>query len=355
MLSGDNGVLQRATDAKEQTEIGQEKEIVALAYNSALAKKVGNGDSTAVTVGELNTELSNQGASASGSSPITVTFDASKRQYTINNNGIIDYLGIKTDVPLNIGDVVTNYKSSTELPEGVNWIYFGKDKNGNKLLTTSKPIENGISISTSADSWLYSCMQPSDTDYEEHKEELNEYNNLHLACKKYEGIAETTNGIARSITMEDINNVVGFDANNITFNEYTFISGNTNDFMNNKVNYFFPDFRGKSRTDYPYYAKAGETLNGNYIPMKNFSCNYYSYYESGDNECIVKYQGVNTTIEKKTMELLNSNNMKWIKGIDNDFSYVVASRSVNIYDSGTRCLLLFSICRNGILPRNRVL
>ena len=40
MLSGDNSILQKATDAKTQTGIGQEKEIVALAYNSALAKKL---------------------------------------------------------------------------------------------------------------------------------------------------------------------------------------------------------------------------------------------------------------------------------------------------------------------------
>ena len=96
MLSGDNGILQKATDAKTGTTVGQEKETIALAYNSALAKKVGNGDSTEVTAENMNTELTNQGASADGSNPIIVTFTASKRQYTVNN-GIIDYAGIKTD------------------------------------------------------------------------------------------------------------------------------------------------------------------------------------------------------------------------------------------------------------------
>ena len=50
MITGNNGILQRTTEAKEQTIIGQEKEIIALAYNSALAKKVSNGDSTAVNI-----------------------------------------------------------------------------------------------------------------------------------------------------------------------------------------------------------------------------------------------------------------------------------------------------------------
>ena len=96
MLSGYNGILQKATGAREQTGIGQEKEIVALAYNSAIAKKVGNSDSTPIIAEDLNTELANQGASADGSNPIKVTFTASKRQYTINN-GSIEYAGIQNE------------------------------------------------------------------------------------------------------------------------------------------------------------------------------------------------------------------------------------------------------------------
>ena len=96
MLSGDNGILQKATTAKTETEKSQEQEVVTLAYNSALAKKVSNGDSTAVTDGDLNIELTNQGAKAKGNNPITVTFDVSKRQYTIDN-GIVNFAGIKSD------------------------------------------------------------------------------------------------------------------------------------------------------------------------------------------------------------------------------------------------------------------
>ena len=88
MLSGNNSILQKATDAKEQTGIGQEKETIALAYNSALAKKVSNGDSTVVTDIELNAELTGSGASANGSNPITVTFE-NGHAYTVNSNGKI--------------------------------------------------------------------------------------------------------------------------------------------------------------------------------------------------------------------------------------------------------------------------
>ena len=97
MLSGDNGILQRAATAKTETEIGQEKEIIALAYNASLAKKRGDMDLTQVTAQDLNPDLTKQGATADGSSPIKVTFNASKRQYTINN-GSIEYAGTQGEV-----------------------------------------------------------------------------------------------------------------------------------------------------------------------------------------------------------------------------------------------------------------
>ena len=106
MLSGNNSILQKATDAKSETEKGQEKEFVVLAYNSALAKKVSNNDLTPVTAADLNTELTSQGASADGSNPIIVTFSVSKRQYTVNN-GVVDYAGIKNGDEQNDNDLPT--------------------------------------------------------------------------------------------------------------------------------------------------------------------------------------------------------------------------------------------------------
>lgn len=92
MLAGDNGILQKAITAKEQTEIGQEKEIVALAYNSALAKKRGAGETTPVSSEDMNAELTNQGATANDNDPIKVTFD-SGRTYLIDIDGTITELG----------------------------------------------------------------------------------------------------------------------------------------------------------------------------------------------------------------------------------------------------------------------
>lgn len=87
-LTGENGILTRANDAKEQTEVADEKEAIQLAYAGAVAEKRGDGD---VTASDLNNEFTTNGrtdANASGDNPITVTFD-SGRTYTIDSNGNI--------------------------------------------------------------------------------------------------------------------------------------------------------------------------------------------------------------------------------------------------------------------------
>ena len=103
MLTGNNGILKRAVEAKDETEKGQEKEIVALAYNSAIAKKASKGEITAVTGSELNDELNSLEASATGDNPIVVIFEKSGRAYTVDNRGTvkekqIGTIGLKLNV-----------------------------------------------------------------------------------------------------------------------------------------------------------------------------------------------------------------------------------------------------------------
>ena len=87
MLTGQNGILTQAQKAGEQTDIGQEKEAISLAYNGAKAENNG-GD---VDYDDLNRNFgyNNTDATAEGSNPITVTFKESGRQYTIDENGVI--------------------------------------------------------------------------------------------------------------------------------------------------------------------------------------------------------------------------------------------------------------------------
>ena len=88
-LSGDNGILTKATDSKEQTEIGGEKEAIGIAYNGLIAENQGEGE---ITAEKLKEELTRNGRTdikdVTGENPITVEFN-SGRKYDINNNGII--------------------------------------------------------------------------------------------------------------------------------------------------------------------------------------------------------------------------------------------------------------------------
>ena len=88
-LTGENGILTRATDAKTNTEVAEEKEAISLAYSGVMADTNGTG----VTAEKLQTELQNNGytnakAVDNGDGTITVTFE-SGREYTIDANGSI--------------------------------------------------------------------------------------------------------------------------------------------------------------------------------------------------------------------------------------------------------------------------
>ena len=97
-LTGDNGILSRATDAREQTDIAEEKEKVQLSVLGALAQN--NGEE--ITRGNLNKEFtSNIGKentdytlTQSETAPFVVTYLDSRRSYIINANGNITEAGV---------------------------------------------------------------------------------------------------------------------------------------------------------------------------------------------------------------------------------------------------------------------
>ncbi len=87
-LTGENGIITRASQAAEQTEIAEEKEAIGVAYAGVLADNNGNG----VSAEELQEELENNGYNATvvdnGDGTLTVTFE-SGREYTIDENGSV--------------------------------------------------------------------------------------------------------------------------------------------------------------------------------------------------------------------------------------------------------------------------
>ena len=150
-LTGENGILTRANDAKEKTEIAEEKELIGLAYNGAIAEKRGTGD---VTVSDLNTELEINETKAmagdNGDGKIRVTFDPpSNRTYTIDSNGKIEgpttIIG-KTDGSYDVAEGVNTPKLKDNMQlviyDNGNWIE-DTTKSAYKYMAQTRSTENG--------------------------------------------------------------------------------------------------------------------------------------------------------------------------------------------------------------------
>ena len=90
MLSGDNSILQKATDAKTKTGVGQEKEALSLAWNSCMVNKVAKYED--ITDVQLENELKSNGYNdvsvIKSGNKFKVTF-SSGNVYTIKDDGIV--------------------------------------------------------------------------------------------------------------------------------------------------------------------------------------------------------------------------------------------------------------------------
>ena len=96
-LTGENGILTRATNAKEQTEIGNEKEKVELSAVGALAKDNGGEIKRNYLNDELASYIGTEGTdyALTESAPFVVTYTNSGRSYVIDENGnVSEYVDI---------------------------------------------------------------------------------------------------------------------------------------------------------------------------------------------------------------------------------------------------------------------
>ena len=198
-----------------------------------------------------------------------------------------------------IGQSVTYSANGQE-----DWIILGEDpqKAGNILITTKAPIADAFELYGSAEKWL---------SYEE---------DLHVACSVYGGKIGDIEVESRSITMEDINAVTGFEKPE--FETYTF--GTVQDFVNKKVNYLYPK-AGSSWTD----SSSKEWTSWKLPSAENeetFECNAYYY---NDTQYVYVQGGANQTVS--TTEHIDPVKGDIIWGTENDLMYVVASRSVYVY------------------------
>ena len=92
MLTGQNGILTQANNAKNETELASAKEKVELAVIGAISQ---TRDGT-LTVGKLRTELANYGGTIEGDTfPVTAKVDG--KSFTVDANGNVTVSGSSTE------------------------------------------------------------------------------------------------------------------------------------------------------------------------------------------------------------------------------------------------------------------
>ena len=139
MLTGENGVLTKATEAKDQTEIAQEKEEISMAYAASKANKV---DQVAdpVTATELQGELDklNSLGTADDSYGLKVTYP-NGHIYTIDQlTGIISGPDIKEE---NTATAPEYWEKTTTVDS--EWYSYADVSNGNQKINANAPRLNG--------------------------------------------------------------------------------------------------------------------------------------------------------------------------------------------------------------------
>lgn len=136
MLTGQNGLLTKTTEAKEQSENGELKESIALAVQSLLARKSYDGEE--INAENLREQLNEDGVSGfeiTGNKDLIVTFPNNK-SYVVKTNGEVCENTIQS--VLKQGDYI-NYNSDS-LSGGENWRVFYKE-NGTVNIVSTNPTE----------------------------------------------------------------------------------------------------------------------------------------------------------------------------------------------------------------------
>ena len=91
-LTGENGILTRASEAKGQTTIGEEKETVQLAYESVFAEELGGTVSADKLEKELEKTEGTDNVKVTGTTTLKVHFLETDHYYTIENGTVNEYV-----------------------------------------------------------------------------------------------------------------------------------------------------------------------------------------------------------------------------------------------------------------------
>ena len=242
-LTGQNGILTQANNAKTQAGIGEEKEAIGLAYNGAKTEKLGGE----ITADDLNLQFTKNGvnATASGTGKIKVAFSDTGRNYKIDNNGNIEEyvpgqgisVGEKAEENTTINGEEGNYSNPT-IPKGFKAVdtetaKWGtadgyqnglviEDATGDTTTNGSQfvwvPVENpslfvrsywenwsgNLAEEPEGDSWFSSCKENETTyEYTQMKDSVIRYGGFYVA--RYEaGITDTSKQSTQDGTVKPV-------------------------------------------------------------------------------------------------------------------------------------------------------
>ena len=290
-LTGENGILTRANDAKVETRGAAVEEEKDLWKANKLANEYSNGD--VETLSELLERIGPNGSKLLTQEEVDEIKETGQTE-----------IGSRTIVfGMTIGDIYDDSMIGQKVTYTSNgqseWIVFGKDTDGNVLLTTKSPIANEFNLYGSAEKWLT---------YEE---------DLKQACSGYGGTIKDKQVTSRSITMEDINYVTGFDVDSLNFDTYTF--GENNNYAKKEVNYYFPSLEA-SANGYWQQPTSDKTFT--------HENDWYAYGQM-EGQFIYSYSGEPDGADATSL-IKNPERFKYIVGEDGSYEYLVASRSVDV-------------------------
>ena len=143
MLTGDNGILTQATEAKKANTVGAEKEQIGLAMQSLKMKKQADNVSTIVTSAELQEQLLGDGAKNvtvedGENDNLVVNYEDSKNSYLVDQEGNIEKNGEIENGPVEQPENVAKYWEVTRKSDE-EWYSYNDVSNGDKKVKVNTP------------------------------------------------------------------------------------------------------------------------------------------------------------------------------------------------------------------------
>ena len=213
MLTGDNGILTQAKEAKEANIAGTEKEQIKLAMQSLKMKKQADNVSTIVTPDELQNQLIEDGAKnvtveSGENDSLVVKYQDSKNEYKVNQNGEIGENGQNPGNPDNPGEggnLPSTGDTKPFLPDGATVVERDlnkgvviKDSNGNYWTWIEVP--KSIYANTAYNG---GTAPTSSTDYAKIESTMQKYAEAYRESDTDEWYSEDQHGFASA---EEYNN-----------------------------------------------------------------------------------------------------------------------------------------------------